>query len=91
MLWGSEEEDAVPVENGGASQDHRVIVCPFGRVAPTLLVAVPEVAAGRVAHDSLRKTLPDGEGKVHLEQQKHRFYTQDIYVNNNGGHRKHVS
>lgn len=54
------------MEEGGAGQDHGVIVGPFGRVAPALLVAVPEVAAGRVTHDSLGKTLPYGERKVHL-------------------------
>lgn len=59
----------VPVVDGGAGQDHGVVVGPLGRVAPALLVAVPEVAAGGVAYDSLRKTLPDGEGEVHLDRQ----------------------
>ena len=60
----------VPVVDGGPGQHHRVIVGPFGCVAPALLVAVPEVAASRVPHDSLWKTLPDGEGKIHLDRQK---------------------
>lgn len=63
-----EKGRAVPVEHGGASQNHRVVVGPFGGVAPALLVAVPEVAAGRITHDPLRKTLPDGESKVHLDK-----------------------
>ncbi len=57
---------AAPVVDGGSSQHHRIIVGPFGRVAPALLIAVPEVAASRITDDPLRKTLPDREGKVHL-------------------------
>lgn len=60
---------AVPVVDGSSSQHHRVIVGPFGCVAPTLFVAVPEVAASWITHDTLGETLPDGEGKVHLDRQ----------------------
>lgn len=60
----------VPVVDGGSSQHHGVVVGPLGGVAPALLIAVPEVAAGRVAHDPLRETLPHGEGKVHLDTQE---------------------
>lgn len=66
------EASTVPVVDGGAGQHHRIIVGPFGCVTPTLLVAVPEVAASGVTYDSLWKTLPDGEGKVHLDGQKYR-------------------
>lgn len=54
--------------DGSPSQDHRIVIGPFGGVAPALLVAVPEVAAGGVTDDSLWKTLPDSEGKVHLDR-----------------------
>lgn len=63
----------VPVVDGGPSQHHRIIVGPFRCVAPTLLVAVPEVAASGVTYDSLWKALPDSEGKVHLDRQEYRF------------------
>lgn len=56
--------------DGGPGQHHRIIVGPLGCVAPALLVAVPEVAASGVTYDSLWKTLPDGEGEVHLDRQK---------------------
>lgn len=60
----------IPVVDGRPGQDHRVVVGPLGRVAPALLVAVPEVAACGVAHNALRKTLPDSEGKVHLDGER---------------------
>lgn len=47
-------------------QHHGVVVSPLGRVAPPLLAAVPEVAAGRIANDAIWETLPHCEGKVHL-------------------------
>lgn len=47
-------------------QHHGVVVSPLGRVAPPLLAAVPEVAAGRIADDAIWETLPHCEGKVHL-------------------------
>lgn len=56
--------------DGGPRQHHGVVVGPFGGVAPALLVAVPKVAAGGVTYDPLRKALPHGEGKVHLDGQK---------------------
>lgn len=58
--------------DGGSCQHHGVVVGPLGGVAPALLVAVPEMAAGRVAHDPLGETLPHGEGKVHLDRQRQR-------------------
>lgn len=64
----------VPVVDGGPGQHHRIVVGPFGCVAPALLVAVPEVAASGITYDSLRKTLPDGEGKVHLDRQELSYY-----------------
>lgn len=60
--------------DGGPGQHHRVVVGPFGCVAPALLVAVPEVAASGITYDSLGKTLPDGEGKVHLDTQRRSDY-----------------
>lgn len=68
------------MEERGAGQDHGVIVGPFGRVAPALLVAVPEVAAGRIADDSLGETLPDGEGEVHLQTGQRRVLTNAVGV-----------
>lgn len=65
---------AVPVVDGGPGQHHRIVVGPFGCVAPALLVAVPEVAASGITYDSLWKTLPDGEGKVHLDRQESSYY-----------------
>lgn len=62
--------------DGGTSQHHRVVVGPFGCVAPALLVAVPEVASCRVADDSLWKTLPDGEGKIHLTHRYAQSHTR---------------
>ena len=53
--------------DGSPSQHHGVIIGPFGSVAPPLLVAVPEVAAGRVSDDAVWKTLPHCEGKVDLD------------------------
>lgn len=61
--------------DGGTGQHHRVVVGPFGCVAPALLVAVPEVASCRVTYDSLWKTLPDGEGKIHLTHRYKRSHT----------------
>ena len=52
---------------GGPSQHHGVVIGPFGSVAPPLLVAVPEVAAGWVTHDAVREALPHREGKVDLQ------------------------
>lgn len=59
--------NVLPVVDGGSSQHHGIIVGPFGRVAPALLVAVPEVAAGRIADEPLGETLPHGEGEVNLD------------------------
>ncbi len=59
---------AVLVIDGSPSQHHGVVVGPFGSVAPTLFVAVPEVTASWVAHNAVRETLPYCEGKVHLDQ-----------------------
>lgn len=59
---------SVPVVDGGSSQHHRIVVGPFGCVAPTLLVAVPEMATCGVTYDPLWKTLPHSEGKVHLNR-----------------------
>lgn len=67
-----------PVVDGSSGQHHGVVVGPLGGVAPALLVAVPEVAAGRVAHNPLGETLPHGEGKVHLDRRRRVF-------NNAGG------
>lgn len=59
----------VPVVEGSSSQDDGVVVGPFRGVAPGVLQGIPEVAPGRVAHDSLRKAPPHQEGKVHLQVQ----------------------
>lgn len=61
-----EGEVSVLVIDGSSSQHHGVVVGPFRGVAPPLLVAVPEVAASRVANNAVRETLPHREGKVHL-------------------------
>lgn len=53
-------------------QHHGVVVGPFGSVAPSLLVTVPEVAPGWVTNNAVRETLPHREGKVHLEREQHR-------------------
>lgn len=47
-------------------QHHGIVVSPLGRVAPPLFAAVPEVAAGRIANDTIWETLPHREGEVHL-------------------------
>lgn len=78
--WEEEEEEdgdesAVPVVDGGPRQDHGVVVGPLGRVAPALLVAVPEVASRRITDDSLWETLPDREGKIHLAQKHTHHHT----------------
>ena len=56
--------------NSGPSEHHGVVIGPLGRVAPALLVAVPEVTAGRVAHESVGKALPYGEREIHLDGPK---------------------
>ena len=57
----------VLVIDGSPRQHHGVVIGPFGSVAPSLLVAVPEVAACWVANDAVWETLPHCEGKVHLD------------------------
>lgn len=59
--------DAVPVVNGSSGENHGIVIGPFGGVTPALLIIVPEMTAGRISHNSLRKTLPHCEGKVHLQ------------------------
>lgn len=68
-------------------QHHGVVVSPLGRVAPPLFAAVPEVAAGWIANDTIWETLPHCEGKVHLggEGRRDIGYTLEIhyqYLNN---------
>lgn len=55
---------------GSSSQDDGIVIGPFGRVSPGPLQGVPEVAPGRVAHDSVREAPPHQEGKVHLTGQQ---------------------
>lgn len=52
---------------GSSCQNDGVLVGPFGGVAPNVLEGIPEVAPGWITHDSLRKTPPHQEGKVHLQ------------------------
>lgn len=70
------DEASVPVVDGGARQHHGVVVGPLGCVAPALLVAVPEVASRRVTYDPLWKTLPDGEGEIHLTRKDTQSHTR---------------
>lgn len=56
--------------DGRPGQHHGVVVGPFGGVAPPLLTAVPEMAAGRITNDAVGKTLPHSEGKVHLDREE---------------------
>lgn len=63
---------SVLVIDGSPSQHHGVVVGPFGSVAPSLLVAVPEVAAGWVANNTVWETLPHCEGKVHLRSERNK-------------------
>lgn len=58
----------LPVVERGPRQDHGVVVGPLGGVAPAGPGLVPVVAPGRVAHDPLGKTLPHGEGEIHLRE-----------------------
>ena len=55
---------------GSSSQDDGVVVGPFGGVSPGSLQGVPEVAPGRVAHDTVREAPPHQEGEVHLAGQQ---------------------
>lgn len=67
--------------DGSPGQHHGVVVGPFGRVAPPLLVAVPEVAAGWVTDNAVRETLPHCQGKVHLDQdQREKKGKQELEV-----------
>ncbi len=59
---------SVLVIDSSPSQHHGVVVGPFGSVAPSLLVAVPEVAASWVTNNAVWETLPHYESKVHLDQ-----------------------
>lgn len=77
LWWGSlfsenagnlQSISTLPVVDGGSSQNHGVIIGPFGSVTPTLLITVPEMTAGRVSHNPLRETLPYCEGKIHLQE-----------------------
>lgn len=72
---GGRDEASLPVVDGGPRQHHGVVVGPLGCVAPALLVAVPEVASRRVTYDPLWKTLPDGEGKIHLTHKDTQSHT----------------
>lgn len=67
---------SVPVVEGGSSQDDGIVVGPFRGVAPGSLQRVPEVAPGRVAHDTVREAPPHQEGKVHLAGQQDRVLIQ---------------
>lgn len=53
--------------DGSSSQNHGVVVGPFGGVAPALLITVPEMTAGRISHNPLWEALPYCEGKIHLQ------------------------
>lgn len=64
--------------DGGPRQHHGVVVGPFGGVAPPLLAAVPEMAARWIAHNAVWKTLPHGEGKVHLDPEQTDTDTQNV-------------
>lgn len=56
--------------DGGPRQHHGVVVGPFRGVAPPLLAAVPEMAARWITNNAVWKTLPHGEGKVHLDPEQ---------------------
>lgn len=64
--------------DGSSSQHHGVVVGPFGGVAPTLLVAIPEVTASWVPNDAIRKASPHGECKLHLDKTLRKL----LYVGN---------
>lgn len=59
----------VPVVEGCSRQNDGVLVSPLGGVPPRMLRRVPEVTPRGVAHDTLRKTPPHQEGKVHLREE----------------------
>lgn len=61
---------------GSSSQDDGVVIGPFRGVAPGPLQRVPEVAPGRVAHDTVGEAPPHQEGKVHLTGQQDRVLVQ---------------
>lgn len=77
---------SVLVIDGSPGQHHGVVVGPFGCVAPPLLVAVPEVAAGRVANDAVGETLPHREGKVHLDRDRRETKRQEDMRTRNQEH-----
>lgn len=70
-----ERSVSVLVIDRSPRQNHGVVVGPFGSVAPALLVAVPEVAAGWVTNNAVWETLPHCEGKVHLEGEQRQTKT----------------
>lgn len=77
----------VPVIDCSPRQHHGVVVSPLGRVAPPLFAAVPEVAAGWIANDTIWETLPHCEGKVHLGEEGRRDIGRTLemhyqYLNN---------
>lgn len=75
-LWACLFGLSVPVVEGGSSQDDGIVIGPFRGVAPGSLQRVPEVAPGRVAHDTVREAPPHQEGKVHLAGQQDRVLVQ---------------
>ena len=63
----------LPMVDGRPGEHHGVVVGPLGRVPPALLVAVPEMATGRISHNPLWETLPHRKGEVDLRRDTERI------------------
>ena len=62
----------IPVVESGSCKDHGVFISPFGGVTPAGSGTIPVVAPCWITYDTLRKTLPYNEGKIHLWEQRKR-------------------
>lgn len=60
----------LPVVEGSASENHGVVIGPFGGVAPAGSGSVPVVAPCWVTNNALWKTLPHDKSKIHLWKKK---------------------
>lgn len=56
----------VPVVKSCSCKDHGVLIGPLGSVAPAWSGTIPVVAPCWITNNTVRKTLPYSEGKVHL-------------------------
>lgn len=62
----------VPVIKSCSCKDHGVLIGPLGSVAPAWSGTIPVVAPCWITNNTLWKTSPYSEGKIHLVKQKGR-------------------